>query len=147
MSGGLKFQSIGVGQSWTCGLSGGAAYCWGSGTTGSVPTPYAGSPAFSSISVGASHACALTSDGTAYCWGNNADAELGDSTTTNRTAPTAVSTDVKFKAISAGSQHTCALTAADGSLVCWGRNQFGEIGLSLPALQLTPRYIVLGVTP
>ena len=28
-----------------------------------------------------------------------------------------------------------------------GSNQFGELGVSTPLVQLTPRYIVLGVNP
>ncbi|HEX3867653.1 MAG TPA: hypothetical protein VHV78_12910, partial [Gemmatimonadaceae bacterium] len=146
VSGGFKFQSIGTGNGWTCGLSGGSAYCWGAGTNAKIPVAYTGVPAFSSMSVGAAHACALTSDGSAYCWGDNSGGQLGDSTTTSRTAPTPVVTDLKFKSISAGSQHTCAITT-DGFVACWGTNVAGEIGLTVPTTQLTPRYIVLGVTP
>jgi len=88
----------------------------------------------------------LTNDGTAYCWGDNRQGQLGDSTTTARTAPTAVQTELRFTSLSAGVQHTCGITT-EGLLACWGRNQLGELGVSTPLVQLTPRYVVLGVTP
>ena len=143
----LKWKSLGAGQSWTCGLSDhSAAYCWGGSTGRQTPVPYPTAPQFASLSVGAAHACALTSDGTAYCWGDNSSGQLGDSTTTSRDAPTKVATTMRFTSVSAGLEHTCGITV-DGFVACWGRNQYGELGFSTPMVQLTARYVVLGVTP
>ena len=145
--GDLRWKTLGAGGGWTCGLTQkGTAACWGAGTSFSIPTEYSQTQVFSSISVGSAHACALTNDGTAYCWGDNSQGQLGDSTTTARTAPTAVQTELRFTSLSAGVQHTCGITT-EGLLACWGRNQFGELGVSTPLVQLTPRYVVLGVTP
>src|SRR5229473_1669327 len=99
VTGGLTFQSLSPGKRsdfgnpHTCGVAAdGAAWCWGSDDVGqlgtdsaplvcydgvvghnyrcsTVPVPVAGAPAFTSISAGGKHTCALTSDGTAYCWG------------------------------------------------------------------------------
>jgi hypothetical protein len=145
--GGFKWSAIGAGNSWTCGLTdGGAAACWGANAGQITPAVYPSAPTFASLSVGAAHACALTGDGTAYCWGDNSSAQLGDSSTTFRPAPTPVATTLRFASISAGFQQTCG-TTIDGFVACWGRNDFGELGFPTPLLQLTPRYIVLGVTP
>jgi alpha-tubulin suppressor-like RCC1 family protein len=110
------------------------------------PLGYPTAPAFASLSVGGAHACALTADGTAYCWGDNRAGQLGDSTTTYRAEPTAVAGTTKFSSISAGYLHTCARTT-DGSVACWGLNSAGELGDSTTTGRLTPRYLVLGVTP
>ena len=151
VGGALTFQTISGGDFWTCGLTtAGRLYCWGAVSTTmtfqSTPKSYPNAPAFTSLSVGRRHACALTADGTAYCWGNNSTGQVGDSTTTERPDPTAVAGGLKFSSISAGSAHTCARTT-DGSVACWGLNRAGELGDSTAAIRLTPRYIVLGVTP
>ena len=112
-----------------------------------MPQPYASAPAFTSISVGSAHACALTSDGTAYCWGDNSGGQLGDSTLTTWQEPVPVATTLRFKSISAGVQHTCGVTL-DGPVACWGRNQAGEVGYDAPPdRQLVPRFVVTGVQP
>lgn len=152
VGGGLTFQSLGAGGTWTCGLTtGGQAYCWGSAltTNATVTTPhgYTGAPVFTSLSVGGAHACALAGGGAAYCWGSNSGGQVGDSSTVTRDVPTAVAGGLKFSAISAGYAHTCALAKPDGSVACWGLNSAGEIGTSTVSSQLTPRFIVLGVTP
>lgn len=145
--GDFRWKTIGAGANWSCGLTQkSTAACWGAGTSNSIPVEYSQTQVFSSMSVGFAHACALTNDGTAYCWGDNGFGQLGDSTTTTRAAPTAVETELRFTSLSAGAQHTCGITT-EGLVACWGRNQFGELGVSTPLVQLTPRYIVLGVTP
>jgi alpha-tubulin suppressor-like RCC1 family protein len=152
VSGTTSFQSIGAGESWTCGLdTAGRAYCWGAipavGASQTTPRTYATAPNFTSLSVGGAHACALTADGTAYCWGDNRSGQLGDSTTTTRAEPTAAAGGMKFQSISAGYEHTCGRTTGDGAIACWGRNRAGELGDASSTFRLTPRYIVLGVTP
>jgi alpha-tubulin suppressor-like RCC1 family protein len=147
VSGALHWKSLGAGSSFTCGLAqDGTAYCWGAGTGRATPGSYTGAPVFTSMSVGAAHVCALQSDGTAYCWGDNSSGQLGDGTITSRSTPTQVASTFRFASISAGFQHTCGVTT-DGFLACWGRNTVGEIGVGVPLLQLTPRYVVVGVTP
>ena len=111
--GGIHFTSLAAGGQHTCGLtSAGAAYCWGANGygqlgTGAVfpssttPVKVAGSnvfgrvtaesSVFGPITAGAGHTCALTTTSVAYCWGLNADGQLGDGTTVNRSVPTPVS--------------------------------------------------------
>lgn len=79
------------------------------------------------VAAGASHSCALLSNGTVKCWGGNASGQLGDGT--NMPQPVAVPvlglTDVV--AIDAGLSHTCAVLE-DGTARCWGNNDAGELG-------------------
>jgi hypothetical protein len=152
VAGGVTFQSIDVGDPWSCGLStAGKVYCWGGlEGFGATPTPhlYTSStlPTFTSMSVGSFHACALTGDGQAYCWGNNQFGQLGDSSVVSKSFPTAVAGGLHFTSIAAGVAHTCG-TTSDGSVACWGSNLAGELGDKNAAIRITPRYVVLGVTP
>ena len=85
--------------------------------------------AFTQVSTGTHHACALTSAGKAYCWGNDANGQAGDGAPFQGKVltPVAVQTEAVFTRISAGGYHSCALTAA-GALYCWGRNVEGQLG-------------------
>ena len=87
------------------------------------------------IAAGRIHSLALCSDGTLATWGWNANGELGDNTTTNRSVPVSVNVangisalfDKSVIAVAAGSQHNLAL-CSDGTLVTWGHNGFGQLG-------------------
>lgn len=92
----------------------------------SLPPP----PAFVSrvLACGAVHTC-LVESGAVSCWGENSVGELGDGTAADRTSR------VKVKGITNASQidtesrglTTCA-RLADGSVRCWGANDWGNVG-------------------
>lgn len=128
----------------TCGDgSDGRVYCWGQnnfgqvgdGTTSNRYTPVAvvapGGIALSGVSShgNAMHTCAIGADAGVYCWGQNDKGQLGDGTTTMRTAPVVVPAPpgVTFSGVSAGGSHTCA-HGSDGELYCWGYNGYGQVG-------------------
>jgi hypothetical protein len=135
-----SWVQLSAGFAHTCGIAAdGTAYCWGAnywgelgtGSTGyygsGVPEPVAGGVRFSSISAGDSYTCGLTAEGDAYCWGYNAYGELGDGTTSHRSAPTRIVGGLRLAAISARRFHTCGITAA-GAAWCWGDNSAGQLG-------------------
>src|SRR2546421_8293022 len=60
---------------------------------------------FAAVSAGGfDFSCGITTTNATYCWGDNADGQLGDGTTTNRTTPVAVG-GVLLAAVSAGGDH------------------------------------------
>lgn len=70
----------------------------------------------------------MKSDGTLWVWGGNTSVQIGDGTTTQRTAPvliTSLSTNVV--AIAAADQHSHA-AMADGTVKGCGRNSSRELG-------------------
>ncbi|MCL2818317.1 MAG: hypothetical protein FWD41_01095, partial [Actinomycetia bacterium] len=83
------------------------------------------------LAAGDYHSLALAADGTVWAWGFNANGQLGDGTTDERTNPTRVTAlDGKdIIAVAAGGYHSLAL-AADGTVWTWGYNAFGQLGLS-----------------
>jgi alpha-tubulin suppressor-like RCC1 family protein len=146
----VTFVSIHANQFHTCALSSvDTIYCWGDNTYGqlgngttmqsNVPTAVAAGVRFVSVSTGSFHTCALTSEGSLYCWGRNFDGQLGTGNTVTRNNPTAVimPVDVSFASIDAGGNYTCALTTT-GTIYCWGRNEYGQLGNGTTASSTNP---------
>jgi alpha-tubulin suppressor-like RCC1 family protein len=138
--------ALSAGALHTCALlSGGSVQCWGynvdgelsDGTTtdSSTPVTVPNVSGVTAISAGIYHTCALLEDHTVECWGDNEWGQLGNGTTTASSTPVTVLNLSGVTAISAGgdfsSDRTCALLS-DGTVVCWGRNIFGELGSSTP---------------
>src|SRR5687767_6767005 len=58
--------------------------------------------AFYQLSGGDVHTCGITSDNRLYCWGNNGGGQLGDGTTTDRSAPTPIAPELRFRNVTTG---------------------------------------------
>jgi alpha-tubulin suppressor-like RCC1 family protein len=152
VSGISNATQVAVGGLYTCALlTGGSVDCWGDnefgelgdGTTGEsyVPMAVSGITNATQIATGSDHACALLTGGSVDCWGLNEVGELGEGTSTGpetcisqdlwghpcSTRPVAVSGITNATQIATGGFHTCALLTG-GSVDCWGRNNFGELG-------------------
>lgn len=83
----LTLDAVGLGSRHSCGLEGGALWCWGSGDLGQLglgdqrrkfsPRKLDTAEDWLSVVGGRSHTCALRSDGSLYCWGSNDVGQLG----------------------------------------------------------------------
>ena len=102
-------------------------------------------PILTQISSGSYHTCAVLDDGSVSCWGDNANGQLGDGTRVGHTVPDSVLLPLGKSAvsISAGSYHTCAVLD-DGSLRCWGSNEFGQLGDGTSIERTSPVSVDLG---
>ncbi|NOT09429.1 MAG: hypothetical protein HOP28_14635 [Gemmatimonadales bacterium] len=149
VGGGNTFSSVSAGFTHTCAIGGTGVFCWGDNQFGQLgagtpslvpvvlPAQIGGFGAAAAVSAGQKHTCAILSDGTAYCWGLNDKGQLGDGTTTNRSAPTLVAGGLLFAAISAGDGHSCGVTTTNIAY-CWGDNQFGQLGDGSQTNRLIP---------
>ncbi|CAN0382815.1 unnamed protein product, partial [Hapterophycus canaliculatus] len=94
------------------------------------------------VTAGGNHTCALLDNDDVKCWGENFYGELGQGDTFMRgvtpgqmgdnLAPISLPEGWKLHSLSAGYYHTCALVTEVGSsdsIVCWGSNVYGQIGL------------------
>jgi len=132
-------------------LSGGTVVCWGDDELGQCgddtstfanndsPVAVLNLTSAISISVGASHVCALRSDGTIWCWGDDFYDELGDGGNINDYSgvPVQAQNVSNAVAVAAGDGFTCALLQT-GSVVCWGSNGSGQLGDGSFADSATP---------
>ncbi len=102
-------------------------------------------PILTQISSGSHHTCAILDDGSMKCWGENTNGQLGDGTRSGHATPGTVLLPLGKSAvsISAGSYHTCAILD-DGSLRCWGSNEFGQLGDGTSIERTSPVSIDLG---
>ncbi|MEX1253234.1 MAG: flexitail domain-containing putative surface protein [Dehalococcoidia bacterium] len=117
--------------------------------------PPAAAAGIAMVSVGGSHACAVTNAGAAKCWGFDSVGQLGgtaygecssvgDSFPCASTPIDVAGLSSGVASISAGGSHTCAVTAA-GAAVCWGHNDNGQLGDGTTTNRSTPVQ-VLGLT-
>src|ERR1035437_2648610 len=94
------------------------------------------------ISAGSDDACALDTRGKAYCWGADGDDELGNGETSNSKVRVAAFAGgalagTTLTQISTDGYHSCALDTA-GAVICWGDNNFGELGENSVTLSAEP---------
>ena len=80
------------------------------------------------FAAGYSHSCVSLADGRVQCWGGNQNGQLGSGLLIDFSEdPVDVRGITNALAVSGGGDHTCALLA-DGTVKCWGQNQFGQLG-------------------
>lgn len=143
-------KAVGNGVNFGCALSNaGAVSCWGYNVQGQLgngvnyssytPVGVNGlSSGVTSIAVGGSHVCALTSEGAVKCWGDGQRGQLGNGTSNNALAPVGVTgLDSGVVAIAAGKTHSCAVTST-GEVQCWGDNQTLQLGRDAGTFARTP---------
>lgn len=137
---GAGVQAIAAGMYHTCALtSAERVKCWGASYFGQVgdgtyenqysPVDVIGlTEGIQAISAGDDHTCALSRAGGVQCWGANRDGQLGDGTHDSRATPSPVRWLLQgVKSIAVGRAHTCAVKD-DGSMACWGLNDYGQLG-------------------
>lgn len=156
---GRKVTALGAGHEHTCALlDDGAVKCWGDNTYGrlgigddedrgdepsemgdELPAVLLGTGRTAiGLGVGLRHTCALLDDGSVKCWGRNLTGEvgLGGFESGGRRAgdmgdnlpAIPLGAGRTAKALSVRFTHSCALLD-DGSVKCWGDNEFGQLGL------------------
>jgi alpha-tubulin suppressor-like RCC1 family protein len=155
---GITAVQVGTGERFSCArLSDGSVKCWGRNNYGQLgigstrtvgdgpgelgdmlaPVALGTNRTAVDLAVGRFHVCVLLSDGMVKCWGRNDfgqlgyghDANLGDSPSEmGDNLPRVQLGSGTVVDVEVGTQHSCA-RFMDGALKCWGRNDFGQLGL------------------
>ncbi len=140
---GTKVRAVAAGDFDSLGLtSTGAVLAWGSGDFGELgdgSTKGSDAPVkvklpkgvkVVAIAAGGYDNLALTSTGQVLAWGNNGQDELGDGKSADSDVPVEVKLPkrIKVTALAGGYGHSLALTST-GSVLAWGDNYYGELGV------------------
>ena len=132
-------HAIAAGGQEGCALvDGGDVWCWGKNVNGQLGVPGNGRtkptrvPGFAGavqVVVGGEHTCALFGDGHAACVGLDDHGQLGDDGAVDKSThdPVDVAGLDDAVELAALDWSTCA-RRADGSVVCWGEGDHGELG-------------------
>ena len=147
VSGAHVWKSVAVLRDTTCGIdTDRRAWCWGlvgalvvGASFQATPQQQGALAGWVQLSVGEAHVCGLRQGGGLFCWGSNPQAELGMPTPlfVSADAPHQVEPGTQWGQVSAGPGYTCAVKQ-DGSLWCWGRNLYGNLGEGTLTSQTTP---------
>ena len=117
-----RFTQIDADGGYGCGRStGNEVDCWRHQALDSVRSVSLPG-GIAAISVGWSHACALSANGVATCWGENDSGQLGIGVATPRFSRDTSRHEVpglRFRFVRAGFSSTCGATV-DGAFYCWG---------------------------
>lgn len=153
--------AIAAGGRHTCAIvvdaAGSGVLCWGDdswGQLGAAPgsgglVPFGGGTVVQ-VTAGLYHSCAQFEDGSVRCWGDNRFGQLGVPRANGAGADASLGSPfppvdlggARASAVSAGAYHTCALLD-DGSLRCWGWNDYGQLGdVSRPGGDVEPGLIL-----
>lgn len=141
-----RHARIAAGESSSCVIvANDALWCWGhtqaNPADDHVPAPVLlanTGPALTDVSAVTAHenSCALLDSTQAMCWGGNTNGELGNGDTSGSSSiypvsvmnPSGTAPLTGVGQIAVGNNHTCAVLSADGSVLCWGNDQDGQLG-------------------
>jgi alpha-tubulin suppressor-like RCC1 family protein len=151
------YVSIAAGLSFGCAVKGdGTVWCWGSnafggklgdgtGVNSNVAVQATDVTSAELVSTGRGHACASTRNKEVFCWGTNALGQLGDPALATSNKPAKIPAGLPAEraiSIAAGGFHTCAAFEG-GKVFCWGRNDFGQVGVTVSQKETSPREVTL----
>lgn len=141
----VPLKNIVSGEYHTCALTEmGSVWCWGGnnfGQVGNGTTQYTPDPVqillngVSDIFAGSYHTCALLNTSEVMCWGLNHSGTLGTNDPNVYSISPRLVVDsssvplTNVADVGCGNGYSCALLL-DGSIECWGFNNFGQLGVA-----------------
>lgn len=130
-----------VGSGHSCAITtDGDLYCWGRNSHGQVgagsttewmpPTRVTAISGgrWTDISCGANHSCGVVNNRRVFCWGANDDGQVALTEDGFLSRPTEVAGVDYVGVVVAGPDRSCAVVRDERGLVCWGRNDVGQLG-------------------
>ena len=149
-AGGTNWKQVSGGGEFCAAIkTDGTLWTWGYGNSGrlgnntatnkSTPlTTFAGGTNWKQVSAGVFQCAAIKTDGTLWTWGRGTYGQLGNNTTTNKSAPvTTFAGGTNWKQVSSGRSH-CTAIKTDGTLWTWGRGNYGQLGDNTTTNKSTP---------
>jgi len=88
---------------------------------------------------GLGHTCGIKTDGDRlFCWGAGDHGQLGNGSNGDELYPVEIGLESSWSAVAAGGSHSCAISSENSTLLCWGNNSDGQLGIGLPGDQNMP---------
>jgi uncharacterized protein YjdB len=122
----VSYLAVATGSEHSCGVdSEGAAWCWGSNTSGQLGTGSQSNFApervqttvrFTAITAGQAFTCALSTNGEVFCWGRGNEGQIGNGTETSSLLPVRADAGAtRFTSVAAGGPTPARSPRIDGS--------------------------------
>ena len=153
---GRTASSVSLGYLHSCAiLDDGSVKCWGDNSHGQLgigPASAQHNPqtvdlgvgrTAVSLSLGKEHTCVVLDNGVLKCWGDNQYGQLGDGISyIDADTPQTINLGLGNLAtsVASGDMQTCAILT-DASLMCWGDNQFGQLGIGSTNDEYYPTFV------
>ncbi len=144
-----RVRSVAVGSAHTCAVTdAGAVRCWGANHLGQLgdgaqrrlgkPTTVLGIDDATLVRAGVNTTCAVRRGGRVSCWGQSLveDPRI-DRATGFSTTPVEVPTLRGAVDVALSATHACARTEL-GAILCWGKNEAGQLGDGTTTAQAVP---------
>ena len=110
------------------------------------PPPASPPPPPDLIRAGGHHTFAALPYTTLKVWGHNSQGSVGDGSTSHRSTPVTINVGGGGVKDLAGGWHSSCALLMDGSLKCWGQNNYGQIGDGSTSNRNTPTVVNVGGT-
>jgi len=96
------------------------------------------------VATGWVHACTLQVDGTVSCWGRGSEGQLGEDGLSGSQSPVTVAGISDAGMVASGYSHICALVQQGKKIMCWGLDNYGQLGKNFSGWQhsATPLEII-----
>lgn len=147
------WSDVAAGREHSCGIRGGALYCWGDNYFGQLginstealketPQKVGSDTTWEKVSTRYNTTCGINA-GKLYCWGNNDQGMLGIGRDELQVDyPVQVGNDTTWSDISSGITVTCGIN--DQKVYCWGSEGYGQLGngvIALDSFKNTPQSV------
>jgi len=124
------WRSVAAARGFTVGIRADGTFChWG---VNRGTTPLCTTTGWGSVAGFYDHVCLIKTDGSLWCAGSGTDGKLGRGDIVGNDTPQRVQLATDWLAVAAGGSHTCGIrgTNGQGSLWCWGDNEYGQLGFA-----------------
>lgn len=153
----LSIDQIALGADHTCALVKGEVLCFGRNHLGQLGDGSDQDRSFAEpvrnekgdilgqitkVAARGNQTCAIDKRSQLWCWGANDDGQLGINSQINKNSAVLVEKLSGVLDVAVGGAHVCAIVGEGRALFCWGKNNYGALGLGHDNEVLVPTAVI-----